>query len=468
MSRLVIKWQYPREADLFAYQKGIPRFFPIPSSTDLSLSDCPVKIHYKLVEGADPYIMHPLDEQRGVFKRGEIWHDAVARILRQIRVNPTICRQPISNFKSLLHEIASRSISSKAPYITGRELMLLENVIVNNMMTYLERKRAELPQYASDHVEFELIVLNPSVTIHGVTFPIACRIDEINFSRNMIIERTLIDPIPESKLHQAYINWLAITTLPSEIKASLPENVREPMTLNSLNNFIRSFIAYQVLDLFRNKICSGELDKNCAFFTHCVQPRNVPPPAVKRQILNLMRKLLYESTWDDLTVYRKMLLSEDQQRQSGEFLDCEVVDLRENGDEIIAYMQHENHAVFLQPNMPICIPQWSFLVGSRICGKIGKIEDWQNGVLPIVIKKAEMPFRLERGRRYKLYMYEEQLKFLIKAKQRALHKVLVKRRQIGAGSRRRVSNVIKVREAIFGSYQIIQVSAQTHFRSLGR
>jgi hypothetical protein len=347
------------------FSRDTPPFDPFPDVTQVTKGYCPVAILHDLFWGRT-YLGRRDSWVQGQ-RLGELYHDLMGSFRIDV-ANRRVATDQLRD-RQIADGMAQRYFQNFAerygvPPANADELRSI-------FRRYVARKwsEGELQRLPGQFILTEVDVANPRSEFHigGITrhYPLRGRIDELNITQRLLIERTLdVAPLssdpPQYKFWQAWLYAQAITTL---------EDFRRPASLSQLwggplqvtietpdrdyhvtadDSFMRIvaqayywiravFHGVNQTAVYNESACTMENpDESC---THCrvdcfTIPVGYPSrrDELRRLCRGFSRAFLYERVWDyDLWFYRQCLLphqflEQDGQRVTGAVL--EVTDDR--------------------------------------------------------------------------------------------------------------------------------------------
>jgi len=315
-----LRWRRPRQNELVAFPQGIPPFDPFPEATIVSHGDCPMKIIFKYLESKEVIGSLP---SYFTSSGGELFHKAVA-----------LAKLVIWNNKC---NISNPSVVQQVLQIL-RQTYQVNDIILNNignaLMNYLTRKRADIDAQYGHEVFFECWIVNPytEMRLTGGTYPVVCRVDEIDFDQKLIVERTIVDNPPLYKQVQALIYHRALTSLLTRHPRMLSSQLRRMLRGNwrvvietplndvpinpasmQLECIVWNGLRYiqEIIHpsgrgwglFFINRSCNPPVwNRNCEYFGLCIASlRRFQYPVARTylrpRVLNILRLLLYDLVW---------------------------------------------------------------------------------------------------------------------------------------------------------------------------
>lgn len=461
------------ENQLFEYPEGQPGWYPFPFATQISQSDCPAKFYYMLLEGANPRETRGGSDKSPGIWIGDPYHQIMANIRRYVCETPSLMDEAVGVVSDHLTRYAREKINTFP--VNEQAKNELKSRIEENIKNRVKSFRGII----GNHVMFEVPVINSSMRVEygnrSVEYPIWCRIDEVNFTRRVIIERYSQNDPPHSKGHQVWLNHRALATLSPEIVKTLPPYVQQALsnpqpfrlvvetpssdheitedysreTIQAYNWYAMAYTSTHILDLLRQKRCrepppSGD----CPFcFHHCFRPGRsrrkhpIPTNQSRNEINRLKRELLYDSTWNDRKLYKPCILSEAKQEKTQVFIKARVIGLEK-------HMISCEHSLVsppkLSPRSDVRIPLYSFFFGPYIGGRVAKIHKNK-----IEIKTHKEPFTPQKGGEIRIYPEPNHVKRIVSMRQNLLFNLALKLGK-GVGTQ----NLIRVREGIVGEFEI--------------
>jgi hypothetical protein len=169
---------------------------------------------------------------------GELYHRTVSLVRQRVIESPSLqdrLRSGELRAIELLQEEAQRILAGLTPDENIRR------TIRGLLSAYIERKvmEGEFQRLPAQMLMFEVTVVNPYTRFGNFTresYPLRCRIDEINITEGKIIERFSGREIPFWKPFQAWLNLQVIKTLdpsrlpiPREISAFIRSVIDRPL-----------------------------------------------------------------------------------------------------------------------------------------------------------------------------------------------------------------------------------------------
>lgn len=349
------------------FQRDTPPFYPFPEVTQVAKGYCPVAMWHDLFWGRNHFGRR--DTWIGG-ARGTLYHDIVG----ELRMDVAAGRIAVDNLRdeSIARALAERYLGD---FVNRRAVAPADaDTLRDVFMPYFLRKwrEGELSQLQGKRILMEVEVANRRCPFPiGQTlrhYPIRGRVDELNLSDGILIERTLEasplseDP-PEYKFHQAWLYAQAITTLPEfqrpeallslwdrdlQIRVETPtRDYRVDST--SVYPMLAGRAYYWIRAIFRGvpgaavwdeAACSpDEPDDACS---HCrIDCHTIPTdfPANRAALGRLVHRhaqaFLFERVWqDDLWYYRQCWLPERILEEDGEYIPATIYDCQEDRLEV--------------------------------------------------------------------------------------------------------------------------------------
>ena len=389
-----VRWTRPTRRHMASYPQGRPPFDPFPEATQMCQSDCPIKIFNILIRGG-----RPRTREYGPPWIGQSYHEAIVELKSHIISEPSLVSGGVVNvidrLESLSQGIVRRVTESR------RGTPEYERTY-SKVRQYIKRKARteELQSVPDEEHRFELSVTNPYTHFESdgfsYTYPLRCRIDELNLSTGQLIERFSGDSIPTWKPVQAWLNLRALSSLkPSEVSKEMRDFLRSGPQIvvetpaedvivedDFTDRVLQAYAWYKeifrpsgsLLHLFEISKCQPpEFDDECPFLgTHCFTARrDFPSPEVKRNLRPYGRRVLYDLVWDqDLYVYQASMLTPKEQ------LESEIswnVSIAHSTDNIVEAELSQSPSK-LREEDEITITLESYLCGERVNGKVLSID----------------------------------------------------------------------------------------------
>ncbi len=483
------RWKRPTQAQMFSYPKGRPPFDPFPEATLICQSDCPIKIYNIMIKGGNP-----TTREFGPPWVGQSYHNAIVELKANILANPSlVAGGPISIIERL-GDVAKRVVQQ----VTGSSRGTPEfEKTVSLLQKYIKRKvqSGELQTVPDEEFFSEVSISNPYTQFEFEgsthTYPLRCRIDELNVSQGRLVERFSGGQIPSWKPVQAWLNARALLSLEGKYSDLIPARL-SPLFKREFEIVVETpYEDVVITDEFSERVLQGyawcqeifrpsgnllrlfkiskcqppSFDEECPFLhTHCFTT-NYPFPStqVKRKVRPYARRLLYDLVWDqDLYTYQASMLPPDVQLEHEISWSISVEELDEN--RVLARIT--TPPTKLREGEDVVITSDSYVCGERVPAEVTSVREEYIELSIRHSTRTPLAFKNRVARVYRqelqtLGMYRPpKLERITKNLQSTLHRVTL----LGASSERRFqeSSALLTMDALFGGTPIIKMDDDAH------
>jgi len=496
-------WSYPRREHFEMYPIGIPRFDPFPKASEICHGDCPIKLLHILLSGASPY-----NYGRDRIGIGELFHKAVIRLKRLLQYNyeSVWFGNTIQTERRLLREVR-QIIAELTREYEGENLF---NSLFSLMRQYIRNQieNGGFDGISSKEILFEVTVVNPRMRIPSAPrpYPILCRIDEINLTDRILIERFSGRNVPNYKFVQAAINFFALSTLShGNIRSLLGdlndwriviETPYETLDVDINDDIIevikRGYYWYRVIFrphradprrgigyVYDNGLCNPpNYYSDCPFFrTYCFTRRLSFQlgRSIRRRFSERRRLIFYDLVWD-YHLYLYKATCDDENLRAETYIEGRVIDVSQQEETnslrvvIEASLDEANIALkkakLVKSFIQLIYNPWTFYFGPRINGILSSVERGRNNLyLHINVSREyvhdpEQIRRLEHIRIYRgdemhesVFVYKEATSHVLKRRQYSLYRLT----KMGAESVERYQNryFLRLLDAIYGGGNLL-------------
>lgn len=399
-----VVWRPPSDRLLRdeVYPHGPAPFYPFPAGRLLAKGYCPWALYLDVMWGRNLLTnLESITEAQG---EGAHYHNIVGRFRRKIS-SGEVAIPPYAT--------TSRIESEARKFLRGyRQDHSLNDVLYDKLLghflTYVGNNLDELSHLSGEELIIEVDVVNPRCNFRFEgrerTYPIRARLDEVNLTRRVIVERTIerskhnpLQPAPQ-KLAQAWLNGYALQMLPPEARpqawaslwkgppmqailetpdASIPLDLRNPTYQESAMEAY-----YWIREIYRSgagiietvnneRACSPQNpNEDCPHWTYrdygCGRRFPLYPRSrfeSKRTFRQLARSLLYDQVWqEDLLFYQLSLLPKSELLQRQLMYEANIVSTTQDSVTVeLDQAPGRNLGPYL-----MVIPAGNFFMGPRL------------------------------------------------------------------------------------------------------